>query len=186
MNPTQHALTARRTVHDYDPDRPVPAEAIERALACAVRAPNHKLTNPWRFTRVGPETREGIVALGVRLKSEGRELPPPVLAKIRRKFTSAPELLVVSQVLDHDEHRRREDYAAVACAIQNLMVSLWSEGVGTKWSSGGVTRHDDTYALAQIPAGEEIVGFVWIGYPEREDCPTAPRRPVDEILRAVP
>lgn len=186
INDAQHTLTTRRTVHDYDPSRPVPEDALARALECAVRAPNHKLTNPWRFTRIGPQAREGIAALGVRLKTDGRDLPPPLLEKIRKKFTGAPELLVVTQALDHDEHRRREDYAAVACAIQNLMLSLWSEGIGSKWSSGGVTTHDDTYALAKVPPGEEIVGFLWIGYPERDDCPTAPRRPVEEILRLVP
>ena len=177
-------LTTRRTIHFYLP-KPVPPEAIGRALDAAIRAPNHKLTNPWRFTLIGPDTRQKITKLGVELKTEGKDLGLQKVEKTRQKLAAPPHLLVVSQVRAPDMHRAKEDYAAVACAIQNLSLSLWSEGIGSKWSSGALTSHATTYHLTGIePKAEEIVGFVWIGYPL--DIPDSPRLAKDEVLRHMP
>ncbi len=182
-HPVWHALTTRRTIHDYRPD-PLPEGALERALEAALRAPNHKLTNPWRFTRLGPKARATLTDLGVALKTKNKTPSERLQRVIRAKFSNPPELLVISQVIAADPARAREDYAAIACAIQNLCLSLWAEGIGSKWSSGAVTTHPDTYAMAMIPPGEEIVGFVWIGYPEL--VPNPGRAPLDAVLRQTP
>ncbi len=177
-------IRTRRTAHFYDSE-PVPEEVLREALECAARAPNHKLTNPWRFTRVGPETRAKIVELAVELKKRKKPLSDRQEARVREKVASSPELLVVRQVLDEDPFRRREDYAACACAIQNLSLALWSHGVSSKWSSGSVTRASETYELLGVdPDREEIIGFVWIGYAEEQ--PETPRLPVEEVLDEVP
>lgn len=175
------AVVGRRTIHDYRPD-PVPEEALDRALQAAIRAPNHKLTNPWRFTRIGPQTRSKIVEVGVELKTAGKNVSPEAEERVRKKLSGAPELLVVSQVRNPDPHRAREDYASVACAIENMMIVLWADGIGTKWSSGGVTTDPRTYELAGVdPQLEEIVGFVWIGYPS--EVRETPRRALEEVYR---
>ncbi len=176
-------LLSRRTIHHYEPD-PIAEGAIERALEAAIRAPNHKLTNPWRFTRVGPRIRSQLVDLGVELKGRKKELTPKYEAKLREKYGNPAELVVVSQIVDDDPFRRREDYAATACAIENFCLSLWSEGVGSKWSTGSMTRDERTYEMLRIDAdAEEIVGFVWAGIPK--EIPDTPRRPVDEVLRTT-
>ena len=78
------ALLTRRTIHNFTRDE-VPEEAIERALQAALRAPNHKLTNPWRFTRLGPGARKDIEEVMVRSKTaldraDGVETPPERIA----------------------------------------------------------------------------------------------------------
>jgi hypothetical protein len=76
-----------------------------------------------------------------------------------------PELWVVSQILHDDPARQLEDYAAVSCAVQNLSLSLFADGVGSKWSTGPITTDAATYAASGVdPAVERIVGFVWIGH----------------------
>lgn len=175
----------RRTIHDYL-TTPLPEGALQRALEAAIRAPNHKLTNPWRFTLMGPRTRHAITELAVTLKSKGKAPSEPGeqerQQKIRTKFNNPPEILAVSQVIAKDEFRRREDYGACACAIQNIMLSLASEGIGTKWSSGDITSHAETYELLGVdPETEEIIGFVWIGYPE--SSPETGRKPLSEVCR---
>jgi nitroreductase len=121
----------------------------------------------------------------VRLKTDGQELPEKHVNRIRKKLATPPVLLVVSQLITEDDFRRKEDYAAVACAIQNISLSLWSEGVGSKWSSGGVTRHEETYQIADVdPVKEEIVGFVWAGY--ADIVPDPPRLPLEQVLRETP
>ncbi len=187
---TRKALLERRTIHFYE-TTPLPEGAIERALEAAVRAPNHKLTNPWRFIVVGPETRERITEWGVELKREkqrkrGGEMSEQKAARVRAKYSDPPELVVVCQALksEDDDFRRREDYAAVACAIQNMHVSLWSEGIGSKWSSGSLTYHEKTYEILGVdPEEAEIVGFIWAGYPKI--VPDPDRRPLDEVVRTT-
>ncbi|MGM0555430.1 MAG: nitroreductase family protein [Myxococcota bacterium] len=186
----REAILTRKTVQKYS-EESIPEGCIDRALECAIRAPNHKLTNPWRFSRVGPQTREQIVALGIELKAQkaarrGRELTESYVDELRAKLGNSPGLLIVSQVLADDAFRRKEDYASVACAIQNISLSLWSEGVGSKWATGGVTRHPETYAIAGIdPDEEEIVGFVWIGHPSQGPTET-PREPAEDVTRELP
>ncbi|MFW5967202.1 MAG: nitroreductase family protein [Persicimonas sp.] len=185
----REAILTRRTVQRYTTE-PIPEGCIERALECAIRAPNHKCTNPWRFTRVGPKTREKLVDIGVELKRKkaqrnGSELSEEKVAKLRAKYGNSPEVIVVSQVLADDAFRRKEDYASCACAIQNFMLSLWSEGVGSKWATGKMTRHPDTYELLGIDSErEEIIGFVWVGHSSRELIET-PRRPLEEVYREL-
>ena len=52
-------VISRRTIHSYRPEA-IEEEVVQRALRAAHHAPNHKLTWPWRFTRVGPETRADL------------------------------------------------------------------------------------------------------------------------------
>ena len=63
--------------------------------------------------------------------------------------------------------REREDYAACAAAIQNLMLYLWKAGVGSKWTTGDITR-DARFAdvIGFDEAEEFVVGLVWYGYPK--------------------
>jgi nitroreductase len=183
------ALHSRRTVHAWLPE-PVPDEVVTTALAAAHMAPCHKLTWPWTFHRVGPQARASIVRIGLRLKvakaeAQGVHLDEARREAIRAKLANAGALVVVTQRRTDDPHRSKEDYAATACAIQNLMLSAHAQGFGTKWSTGGVTTHPDTYAaLAVDHAVDEIVGFVWVGVPAR--VPSPPRPDVAEHVRHVP
>jgi nitroreductase len=171
-------ILERRTVHDYS-DRAIPEGALERALEAAASAPNHRMTEPWRFTRVGRQSREELARISIDLKTDGGKSPLSASgeAKARDKILKPAELLVISQVIDEDPDVAQEDYAAVACATQNILLSLACEGIGSKWSTGGVTTDPRTYSLLGIDAARErIVGFVWIGYPALENPPKSRRR----------
>ena len=179
-------LQQRRTVHSYRPE-PIPESALSAALLAAHHATNHKLTFPWRFTVVGPIARGRLADLAVEL---ARKKPDDVLADgvvqaTRAKITNPAVLVVASCVKSADPATAREDYAAVSCAIQNLMLSLSADGIGSKWSTGKVTTHTRTYELLGIDVGvEEIVGFVWAGVPD--GTPSAPSRPpIESVVRRV-
>ena len=177
-------VRTRRTIHKYLPKSVDPA-AIDRALEAAHYAPNHKLTWPWRFTRVGPEMRQEITALAVRVKEEKVPLSDHQRAGVRSKFSNPAALIVVSVVRTDDAFQAREDYAATSCAIQNLMLSLHADGVGSKWGTGAITRRSETYGLMGIDADdEEIVGFLWVGVPEL--VPSIQRPDVRLHIRETP
>ena len=176
----------RRTAHRYEKGRPVPEEVMERALEAAIMAPNHLMTWPWRFYRVGPEGRAVLASVYVRLKMAGKDANPTIEDRLRDKMMQAPELVVVSQVLAGEPAREREDYAACATAIQNLMLSLAGDGVGSKWSTSGVMHDPESYQLLGIDREQEtILGLIWAGY---SPAPvTAPERPSwRTYVRSVP
>ena len=178
------AILTRRTAHSYKPD-PIPPEAMHRAMEAAHHAPCHRRTYPWRFVIVGPKGRELIAQVGVEIKSAARPLSPEEITAVRGKLLAAPQLVVVSQVRSGDPHQSKEDYAACSCAIQNMCVSLSSEGIATKWSTGGIISHPGTYQVSGIdPRGEEIIGFIWVGF--AESLPEVRRPPLEAVVRGTP
>jgi len=178
---THQALIERRTVHTYD-DRIVPPEIIDRALVAANHAPCHRKTFPWRFTIIGPLARAMVADLAVAVKAATRQLDAEEIERIRAKILAPSHLLVASQVHNPDPDRAREDYAACSCAIQNLATSLAADGVGTKWSTGSISRHPEQYRIAGIdPAVEGIIGFIWAGYGEVP--PPIKRPPLEAVVR---
>ena len=175
-------IESRRTIHDFKPEVP-PRETILRAIDLARWAPNHLLTEPWRFYLLGPETAQAITRLNAeqvtRDKGEaaGR-------AKLER-WSKVPGWLAVTCINSDEPVRAREDFAACCCAVQNLQLYLWSEGIGVKWTTGKVTREPEFYDLIWVdPAVETLVGLMWYGYPA--DIPQPQRKAVEQILVELP
>lgn len=178
------AIRARRTVHRFSVG-PVAEEVVERALAAAILAPNHKTTWPFRFVVPGPAARERLVQVGVRLKSAKRGPSPELEQAVRADMATPDRLIVVAQVLASDPGRVEEDYATCAAAVQNLLLSLTADGVGSKWGTGGPTRDPETFEILGLdPATHKIVAFVWAGVPAGEAA--APARPPLDALVSRP
>ena len=158
------AIIKRRTIHVFSKKR-VPKEVIERAIFAANQAPCHRRTFPWRFTSLGMNRRELLCQLQLSLRFGDEQIDKYNLTKIKDKILNPSHLLVATQVCSDNQVQKLEDYAACACAIQNLSLSLVSDGVGYKWSTGRLTTDPNTYQIAEIdPYEEEIIGFIWIGY----------------------
>ncbi len=181
------AIFQRRTIKDFKPD-PVPPDVLERALTAGLWAQNHRLTEPWRFTVLGPETHRQLAetfsqAQAANLSGVERE---KVLTDARGKILAKPCLVAVGQQLNGPPAQRREDYAAIACAIQNIQLAAWAEGVGMQWSSGKIIQLPQVYeVLAVDPAQEELVGMLFFGYPA--NVPAAqPRQGLSTMLRNLP
>ncbi len=158
------AIKKRRTFHKFSKTR-VPKDVIERSILAANYAPCHRRTFPWRFTSLGMNKRELLCKLQLSLNFGERSIDEFNLKKIRDKFLNPSNLLVASQIFTDNQVQKLEDYAACACAIQNLSLSLVGDGVGYKWSTGKITADPKTYQIAEIDSSEEeIIGFIWIGY----------------------
>jgi nitroreductase len=120
---------------------PVPKNIITKGLECAIRAPNHFLSEPWRFRLLNNEQKDLIVKL---TKFDGKK---PL-------FQRVPQMMVVSMVpstgkKDWGDIKAMEDHAATACAVQNFMIYLASEGYGTKWMTGAMGM-DGTQILSEV------------------------------------
>lgn len=177
-------LVSRRTTHTFTTEKISP-EVIDRALHAANHAPCHKLTFPWRFTIAGEQARAHLSELGVHIKASTRPVTEDDAKKIRQKILNPSHLLVPSQVRCPDPDQAREDYAACVCAIQNLLLSLTADNVASKWSTGMITRNNDTYRILGInPVVEEIIGFVWVGQGELKQPISRP--PIEAVVRQTP
>lgn len=177
-------LKSRRTVNVFRP-KPVPRRLLLEAVEIARWAPNHKLTEPWHFYLLGNETVEQVRSLIVDLKAGGRGEQAQHAARAR--VDAIPTWFVVTCSASPDDPlRQKEDYAACACAVQNLMLYLWQAGVGVKWTSGQVIRDERFYRILGINSREEMVtGLFWCGYPANEP-PAQKRRGPGEICTELP
>ena len=183
------AIKSRRTIFRFKPD-PVPKDVLEKVFEYGIWAPNHRLTEPWRFVVLGEAAK-------LKLAERYREIqmgkaPDHVddehRAKIGKagyaKFMSKPTIVAVSCLQEGDEQQRREDYAAACCAMQNVQLAAWNEGIGMQWSTGPITMERATYDLLGVdPEQEYIIGFFYTGYPT--ETPTPKRKPLAEVLRWI-
>jgi nitroreductase len=175
-------LRSRRTIHLFEPEQP-PEDIVLRGLDLARWAPNHRLTEPWRFHLLGPETAAAIVELNAELVEAARGATAAEAKRAR--WAAIPGWLVVTCAVTDDPLRTREDYAACCCAVQNLQLYLWSAGLGVKWTTGAVTRTAAFYDLLGLdPEAHTVVGMLWYGTPA--DIPETQRRPLDDVLTRLP
>ena len=177
------AIFKRRTAHLFE-SKKVSERIIENAIKAANQAPCHKLTFPWRFYSVSREKRNQILNLAISIKSKDKNLQQKSKDILKDKYQNPSHLLIASQILNDDKLIKKEDYAACSCAIQNLSISLASEGVCSKWSTGAITRDPKLYEITKINSlKEEIIGFIWIGY--RRNLPQISRPLISKIYKQI-
>jgi nitroreductase len=180
------AIQRRTSVRRYRPD-PVPRETIELMLECAVRAPNHKLTEPWRFAVLTGEAKASLGEIKARHRLKRYDDPASAEAraamdKVRRETLEAPAVVVIMSRVHDDEVMREEDYAAVMMATANLMTAAQSLGVGTYLKTGGVMRDPALGELVGLLEGYRIVGVLSLGYPAEAESPRR-RQPAGELTQ---
>src|SRR6476619_3050960 len=122
---TEHAIRTRRTVKAFDP-QPVERPLLGELLELARWAPNHHLTNPWRFRVVGPRALERLKA------AAGPEAAP--------KLDRARTLVAVSSVRGGDPVADEEDPLAAACSAYIVLLAAHDRGLASYWRTPGVLR----------------------------------------------
>jgi nitroreductase len=168
-------IERRRSIKKFT-NRVVTREEIETLLDAAILAPNHRLTRPWRFYVLGPESRTAYaLALGER---KARKLQDPEAARILRETVAAehralPCMIAVAVSQSDNPETREEDYAAVMMAIENLAITAVSMGLGTHIKTGGVMGDAASRAAVGVEESERIVAIVNVGEPAD---PPSPRK----------
>jgi nitroreductase len=167
------AIQGRRSIRRFT-TREVAREEIEAMLDAAVLAPNHRMTQPWRFHVLGPEARSAYGrALGDRKARKMADAAAGELVrdKVAREHAALPAMIVVAMVQDENPEIREEDYAAVMMAIQNLGLEAAAMGLGTHIKSGAVMEDPAARAAAGVADGERIVAIVNVGEPADVPAP---------------
>ena len=162
----EEAIRTRRTHKAYAPE-PLDRATLDELFELARWAPNHHLTNPWRFRVVGPQALE-------RLKAASDD--PVAAAKLDR----APTLVVVSAVQTGDELSDAEDVLAAGAAAFIVLLAAHGRGLAGYWRTPAVLRTPDGRAAVGIAEDERVLGLLHLGHPRQE--PRVPdRAPVAEV-----
>ena len=178
------AIEHRTSVRHFRPE-PVPRDLMQRLLACAVRAPNHKLTEPWRFAVLTGQSRDRFADLRAahrahRFDDPGSPEARKVIERVRQEARETPAFIVAMCQVCEDEIQREEDYGATMMALENLLIAAESEGLATYLRTGGIMREPAVQQLVRLPEGCRIVGVVSLGYPAGEPEPRR-RKPVEDV-----
>jgi nitroreductase len=161
----ENAIRTRRT-HKRFGREPLRRELIEELLELARWAPNHHLTEPWRFRVLGPESLKRLAATG----------KPGELEKLSR----APTLVVASAKQTGDEHQNHEDVLATACAVYIVLLGAHGRGLASYWRTPRVLQVREGQSAVGMDEDEQFVALIHLGPPV--DQPVAKeRRPVTEF-----
>ncbi len=153
----EEAIRTRRTHKAYRPE-PVARETIAELLELARWAPNHHLTNPWRFRVIGPGALE-------RLKQAAG---PEAALKLDR----APTLIAATAVPDpEDEVVAAEDLHAASCAVYAILLGAHGRGLAAYWRSPAVLREGAGREALGIEPEETVLGLIYLGEPIQEQRP---------------
>ncbi len=161
------AIRTRRTHKVYGPE-PVARELLDELLELATWAPNHHVTNPWRFRVLGPASL-------ARLKEAAG---PEAAAKLDR----APTLVCVSVVQGgEDPVADEEDLLAAGCAVYALLLGAHARGLAAYWRTPAVLRSGAGREALGSAEGERAIALVHLG-PLRQEKAPPERAPSADVV----
>ena len=169
-NDVEKAIIERRSIKAFKQDA-VDVEEIIELLNVAKWAPNHKLTEPWRFQLYAGDGKDTFVQAYVdsQPKVDGEVAP-----KVQRKaeyFRNIPLHLVVIMPEDPRQRRWDEDYGSVSTFIQNFQLAAWERGIGMIWRSNDWVYDPVFREGIGVKPGEKVVATLMIGYPKHVPAP---------------
>jgi nitroreductase len=170
----RETIKSRRSIGKVKQD-PIDEELIKQLLAAAIWAPNHYHTEPWRFFVLTAEGRKPLGRILAEIAKENMENPEDeknhlILKKQEEKPFRAPVIIAVAVVPSNDPKVEQvEENAAVNAAIQNILLSAHSLGLGAIWRTGKPCYHPKMKTLFGLSEKSNMLGFIYLGYP---DIPT--------------
>jgi nitroreductase len=160
------AIRTRRTHKAYGAE-PVDRATLDELLDLARWAPNHHLTNPWRFRVLGPEALQ-------RLKAAAG---PEAAGKLDR----APTLVAISVLQTGDPVADEEDVCAAACAAYIVLLAAHGRGLASYWRTPEVLRTPEGRAALGAGDDERLIGLLHLG-PLRQEQRAPERAPAHDVI----
>jgi nitroreductase len=171
------AIETRQSIGRVKQD-PVPKALVEKVLESAVHAPNHKITEPWRFHVFAGKgrgefarARAELARLQAEAEGEEEEFAAGRISRERKKAFRAPVVIAVVSKGGRDEVETLENYAACAAAVQNMQLTAHSLGLATIWRTGPVAYHPYMRHFFGLEENDRIVAYLYLGYPDMLERP---------------
>jgi nitroreductase len=166
----ESAIRGRRTSKQFGSE-PLDEGTLRDLLELALHAPNHHLTQPWRFRVLGPETR--------------RRLDECCGEKEAMKLRRAPTLVLATAALSGDPHTDEEDLATVASGVYGVLLGATARGLASYWRTPAAFEEEDARAILGLDPSEKIVALIHLG-PKVSEPPRKERLPLDDLLTVLP
>lgn len=181
--PVLEAIRNRRSIGKVTGEAP-DRSLIRQILEAGTWAPNHHLTEPWRFVVLEGETRSrlgrvmGAVAANRELDPERKEA---AAAKAAAKPLRAPYVIAVAIEPSPDSTVPEiEEVAAGAAAIQNMLLAAEALGLAAMWRTGWIAFEPEIRDFLGFSSRAKVLGFVYVGFAAMT-APERSRRDVDEL-----
>lgn len=182
-------IRSRRSVFpkQFEAGKPVDDSIIEQILINATWAPNHGQTEPWEFTVFSGEGLKKFATFQSELykQTSGENFLQGTYEKLQNTPLLASHIIALCMKRTTTKRIPEiEDVEAVACAVQNIYLSVSAYGLGGYWTSGGVTYKAEAKAFFGLGEEDKLLGFFYIGHVAVPSA-SAKRRPLDEKVKWV-
>lgn len=171
MEPTalNELIRSRRSVFtsQFVPGKPVSRNIIEQILINATWAPNHGQTEPWQFTVFSGGGLKKLADFQSELykKTSGENFKQATYEKLQSNPLLASHIIALGMKRTSTKRIPEiEDIEAVACAVQNIYLSVSAYGLGGYWTTGGVTYLEEAKSFFGLKEEDKLLGFFYIGH----------------------
>lgn len=182
-------VRSRRSVFpdQLDAGKKVDDDIIREILINATWAPNHGKEEPWRFIVFTGEGLKRLAAFqsGLYKEEAGESFKEATYVKLQQNPLKASHIIAIGMKRSTNKNiPETEDIAAVACAVQNMYLSLTAYGLGGYWTTGGVTYREKAKPFFGLGENDKLLGFFYIGHVAIAST-GAKRQPLDEKVKWV-
>ena len=184
-----HLARSRRSVfpEQFAPGKKVDDNIITEILINATWAPNHGQAEPWQFTVFTGEGLKKLATFQSELyKMEAADnFKEANYIKLQERPLKASHIIAIGMKRTTVKNIPEvEDIAAVACAVQNMYLSLTAYGIGGYWTTGGVTYNEKAKTFFGLGEQDRLMGFLYIGHIAVPSA-TAKRSPLEQKVKWV-
>lgn len=160
---------------------------IHEILVNATWAPNHGKQEPWRFTVFSGAGRNTFATFQSELykASAGENFKEATYQKLQQNPLKASHIIAIAMKRTLAKNIPEvEDIEAVACAVQNIYLSVTAYGLGGYWTTGGVTYNPSAKSFFGLEEADKLLGFFYIGQVAVPSA-GATRAPLEEKVKWV-
>ncbi|MGC4037040.1 MAG: nitroreductase [Chitinophagaceae bacterium] len=180
-------VKTRRSVFpdQFDTTRKVPDEIINQIVENATWAPNHGQTEPWQFTIFSGEGLKKFASFQSELYKEeaGADFNEGKFSKLQTQPLRASHIIAIGMKRTTIKRIPEiEDVEAVACAVQNIYLSVTAYGLGGYWTTGGITYFEGAKDFFGLGEQDKLLGFFYIAYVAVPSA-TGKRSPLTEKVK---
>lgn len=182
-NAVEQNIISRRSIKAFKSDAVDPQEIIE-LLNVAKWAPNHRITEPWRFQLYVGKGKDKFAQAYIDSQPTEEGQPTEKTLNKAKYYKDIPLQLVVIMPEDSRQRTWDEDYGAVSAFIQNFQLAAWERGIGMIWRTNEYVYDPVFREGLGVKPGEKIVATLMIGYP-RHVPKALPRTDIQEFLTII-
>ncbi len=166
----------------------IPDEKIWRLLETANYAPSHKRTEPWRFIVFSGAQKDTFIDKQKEILSELNETGIDISAKLKKLDLRKKQIShVVAICMKRDPKEAvpvcEEEYA-VACSVQNMLLSTKSLNIIGYWSTGKTAFSPQMKSFLSLGKADKCMGFLILGV-AKTGLPVIPKKQMSEITEKV-